>query len=614
MAQDKDQQIIVYNMRIKEIFMKHRSKSVIGAAFILMLGSSGLFLASCSEGDKSSSKPQPTETAETGAKTEPFEADGMRFSAVSGFYDEEFYLDITADDSCNVYYTLDGSVPSVESQRFTQPVLISDRSAEKNVLSAHKDIAQPANFVKYDLPDSPVDKATVVRAIAVDGSGSQSRVVSCTYFVGFREKADYYDDVKTISLITEESSLFDYENGIYTIGKTYDDWFESDEYDPETPDWFLPANYTQKGREWEREAFVQFFEGGKLAYSQDVGIRIHGGASRSYTQKSLNIYARKDYGAPKLVYDLFSGNVVSQHSNAPVTEFDSFMLRNCGNDAMYTRFRDKLIQSLVSDRQFLTQGMEPCILFINGEYWGHYEITEKLDAAFVKAHYGVPKKDVCIIKKDLLEEGSEEVFAEWEKLRKWINETDFSDDAAYKKLCEFVDMKGFMDYVSTELYIDNCDWGAQNSAMWRVQTIDKSNPYADGKWRFILFDTEYSTGIYHEALADNDTLSSLMEEDCFITDLFKAAMKNEGFKQSFMDTFEDISNNNFSDERVENEIDRISETYHDMVTDTYDRFWHISFGGSAGEYSYDEAVGELRSFFSERRKYITDYVQKYSKE
>ena len=91
-------------------------------------------------------------------------------------------------------------------------------------------------------------------------------------------------------------------------------------------------------------------------------------------------------------------------------------------------------------------------------------------------------------------------------------------------------------------------------------------------------------------------------------------MKNEGFKQSFMDTFEDISNNNFNDERVENEIDRISETYHDMVTDTYDRFWRISFGGSAGEYSYDEAVGELRSFFSERRKYITDYVQKYSKE
>ena len=103
---------------------------------------------------------------------------------------------------------------------------------------------------------------------------------------------------------------------------------------------------------------------------------------------------------------------------------------------MYTRFSDKLVQSLVSDRQFLTQGMEPCIVFINGEYWGHYELTEKVDKDYVSAHYGIPAKNIYIVKKEALEDGSEETFAEWERLWKWIRDTDFSRQENYEKLCE----------------------------------------------------------------------------------------------------------------------------------------------------------------------------------
>lgn len=588
--------------------MKHRADIIINTAFIAALSLCGAFLTSCSDGSKTSSE----RTGQIGFLTEtvPFDKEGMHFSAVSGFYDGEFYLDITSDNGSKVYYTLDGSVPTAESTEFTQPLLIGDRSSEPNVLSSHKDIAQPVDYVKYDLPSEPVDKATVVRAVAVGKNGEQSGVVTNTYFVGFNDKADYYDDVKVVSLVTDEDSLFDYEKGIYTLGKTYDDWLSGDEYDPETPDWFMPANYTQKGREWERGAAVQFFEDGELQCAQDIGIRIHGGATRSYTQKSINVYARKDYGAPKFEYDLFSGNVLNKTDNVPITGFDSFILRNGGNDAMYTRFRDKLIQSLVSDRQFLTQGMEPCILFINGEYWGHCEITEKLDAAFVKAHYGVPKKDICIVKRDALDTGSEETYAQWEELREWIKKTDFSDEAAYEKLCGLVDMQGFMDYISTELYIDNYDWGAPNSAMWRAQTIDESNPYADGKWRFILFDTEYSSGLYGQCLAENDSLERLLEKDCFITDLYKSAMKNEGFRQEFIDTFTEIAENNFSDEQVEKEIDALSESYRHMVTDTYDRFWKSSFGGASADISYDRSVNEMRDFFSQRKKYIMDFIKK----
>ena len=131
--------------------------------------------------------------------------------------------------------------------------------------------------------------------------------------------------------------------------------------------------------------------------------------------------------------------MISEAAGTPVTEFDTVMLRNGGNDAMYTRFRDRLNQRLSAGRAFLTQGMAPCILFLNGEFWGQYELTEKMDAAFIKAHCGIPKKNVCIIKKEALDAGSEEIFAEWEQLRQWISETDFSDPAAYAQLCEAVD-------------------------------------------------------------------------------------------------------------------------------------------------------------------------------
>lgn len=590
---------------------------IITSAFVFMLGCSGAFLSSCAEKDKGTAIQQSSEVSDTETeasktsmvKTTPYETEGMKFSARSGFYDGEFYLDIKSLNGGTVYYTLDGSTPDSESTVFTEPLLITDRSSDENILSAHKDIAQPKEYTNNDLPDSPVDKATVVRAVCIDEKGSKSNVVTNTYFIGFNDKADYYDDLKIVSLITDESNLFDYENGIYVIGKTYEDWLSSDEYDPETPDWFLPGNYTQKGREWERPAQIQFFDNGELEFAQDTGIRIHGGATRSYTQKSLNIYARKDYGASKLEYDLFSGNIKNQTDGSPITEFDTFVLRNTGNDAMFTRFRDKLIQSLVSDRQFLTQGMEPCILFINGEYWGHYEITEKLDESFIEAHYGIADNDVCIVKRDCLDEGSEETFAEWKELRNRIKNTDLSDDKEYEKLCELVDMQGFADYVCTELYIDNIDWGAPNSAMWRAQTVDGNNPYTDGKWRFILFDTEYSSGIYGEARAENDSLSRLLDKDCFITDLYKAAMKNEGFRKHFMETFADISENNFSNERVENEINALSESYHDMAIDTFNRFWADSYGGSYAETGYRESVRELSSFFSQRKKYITEYIQ-----
>lgn len=576
----------------------------LNTALVLALSAIPLTLASCA--DKKTSSTSAVGFVSTDEdKAEPYDAEGMHFSAGSGFYKSGFLLTITADDGGEIYYTLDGSIPTANSTRYTAPIEIKDASAEANRLSAHRDIAQPIAAAEDFVPGSEVDKATVVRAVVIGKNGEQSPVVSNTYFVGFDDKADYYKKYKVVSLMTDEENLFDAENGIYVTGKSYEDWKNSDEFDPHADEWTIPGNYSQRGREWEREAEIQFFEGGKPVRSQNVGIRIHGGATRSYSQKSFNVYARRDYGAPKLEYDLFSGNVKNDTDGSPITVFDSFILRNGGNDAYFTRFSDKLIQSLVSDRQFLTQGMEPCIVFVDGEFWGHYEITEKMDADFISAHCGVPAKDICIIKKEALDDGSEETFAEWEKLRKWIQDTDFSVQANYDELCERIDMQGFMDYISTEIYINNHDWGKPNAAFWKAETADGSSPYADGKWRFILFDTEYSSGLYGEALPYENSFERFMDSDCFLADLFNGALENAGFRSQFRETFMDIADNNFNTEKVTAEIDRLAEEYRSMVIATYDRFWSGWTGGTEAEMNYDYAVDSLRSFYEQRYGSIT---------
>ena len=62
-----------------------------------------------------------------------------------------------------------------------------------------------------------------------------------------------------------------------------------------------------------------------------------------------------------------------------------------------------------------------------------------------------------------------------------------------------MDIQSFMDYITVETYINNSDWangGSNNWEAWHSKTVNPDLPKADGKWRFILYDTEFSTGLY----------------------------------------------------------------------------------------------------------------------
>ncbi len=547
------------------------------------------------------------------------------FSQQGGFYDSGFELNITVPDGTKVYYTTDGSIPDSNSQQFTSPIAITDITSQPNKLSARTDIRGGNNVIA---PIENVNKAMVINAVAIDENGNVSDTVSAAYFIGYGNRASYYSNVKVLSLTTDEANLFDHDKGIYVLGAEYDRWRNSNEYNPGYQDWQIPGNFSLKGREWERPAILQVYEDGQLAHTQSIGIRIHGGASRSHQQKSFNIYARADYGVSKYDFNLFDGELKSEYTGKKIKEFDSFMIRNGGNDASAARFRDKLNQALVADRDMLTQAMQPCIVFINGEYWGHYEITEKLSDDYIESHCGIDKNDVCLIKNGELEEGTEADFNEWENLQNWFNSNDLSQASNYEQLCEKIDMQSFIDYMCAELYYANMDFSPNNTAMWKAVSVYPDNEWGDGKWRFILFDTEYSTGLYGNfgATASHNTFNMVLQNKGFISELFKNALKNESFKRQFTTTFMDMANENFNTDKVLSLVEELTGEYREMTVDTLDRFepknvqqggnnwgggWGGGFGGQVQDNgtTFNNEVEAIKSFYRDRNRSVTEQLR-----
>lgn len=144
----------------------------------------------------------------------------------------------------------------------------------------------------------------------------------------------------------------------------------------------------------------------------------------------MRLIARAEYGTKSIKADLIPGNMKSDNSG-PVTSYKSFVLRNGGNDNGFSKMRDPVLQSLVADRAFDTQASAPCVVFVDGEYWGLYAITEDYSDKYIETNYGIDNKNVVIVKCGRIDEGTAEDITLYEDMYNFITQNDMTDE----KLC-----------------------------------------------------------------------------------------------------------------------------------------------------------------------------------
>ncbi len=554
------------------------------------------------------SAPVDPDTSSDDQKEEEEKITTPIFSMAGGFYDELFTLTLSSESGDTIYFTMDGSDPrtSDSATEYTGGIMIYDNTSQPNVYSALTDI----NLSGYQPPQFEVDKGITIRAVTKSSEGEYGEVVTNSYFVG--KTASYYDEMKVISMVTDSDYLFNKDTGIYMVGSKYYEWKNSDDYVPyDAGDVLNVTNYNSSGREYEVPVSIQVFEDGKAVYSTNVGTRIAGNWSRSHAQKSFRFYARKEYGDGNMDYAFFEE--LTNAKGEPITSFDKVTLRNGGNDYQELHFRDALIHDLAKDLACDMMAAEPCILFVNGEFWGFYMIREKTDGDYIEARYGIAKEDVAVIKNGGIEEGTDEDWEEFRQFCIWAASADMTDEANYKKLCDSMDIQSFMDYMTVETYINNNDWAngiGNNWEAWHSKTVNPDIPKADGKWRFILYDTEFSTGIYN---SDNtqykyDLLNrmSVGDSDFNYPNILRNLCKNEEFRQKFYDNYLHIMDTVFTPDTVHQKVDEYAAAYGEAVKATFFRF-----GLDWAAWGYENEVEEFKNYFSRRPKYAKRYLDTF---
>ena len=554
------------------------------------------------------------------------------FSKESGFYANTFDLSLSSSvEDSEIYYTIDGSNPlNSETRQKYDPkkgINIYDRSDEPNIYAEYEEDASSyismSRGCNYRKPNYPLDKGMIVRAVTIKDN-SQSKIVDKSYFITTGNLADY-QDYFIISLVTNPANLFDPEIGIYVTGKQYIDWITSPGYVPNPDKWNKNniCNYYSKGEKWEREASVSFFENGKLVLEQDIGIKIKGSSTRNAPQKSFDLNAKKQYGKEFFEYKFFEKN--EDLKGKIIEKYNSLSIRGIYGDE---RIRDKFGRDIIYQRKSVTTTwMRNCILFLNGEYWGMYELMEKANPLFFEYHYGIPQNSLVVLKENEIEEGAQEECDKYLTLAEQYSVMDLSNDKNYKEVEQYFNMDSFAENYAVGLYLGTWDWPLQNQGMWKsIGEKNEGNEYTDGKWRFMSYDFDFSMGMTFENYGgvqgyqyDNFKHMQQRRGTKPPTNLFIALLKNDNFKNKFTNLYCDYANEVMKINKISPIISNYKEHITWMFANCKFRWWNDGTTSKLEGYSLNKNNFEniqlktLQTFFEERAKYTLQHMKEFLK-
>ncbi len=345
----------------------------------------------------------------------------------------------------------DPPVLSLSGGFYTDSVTVNAAGPDGAVLRYTTDGETPTEKSKvFPAEGLTLKQTTPLRVKAFREGSVSSATESATYFVN--------DDPQTaiVSLISDDKYLFSTKTGMLVKGTGK-----------------IP-NYS-KG--FEYPVHIEYFsKSGEREISQTGTMTCSGHSARINAQKSIALYARKSWGPEKFSFNPFP--------TRDYTEYKSLLLRAANSDYSATRLRDIVASSLAEGQDILYQDYEVIQVYINGRYWGHYNLREKINKHFVAAYEGVTDPDE-IDRIDILARTGRDEFlqngdnTDWLELCDFCKKNKLTDPENLRYVEERLDIDNMFTHAAFEIILGNIDF--TNVRIYRVP---------GGKWKFLLFDVE----------------------------------------------------------------------------------------------------------------------------
>jgi hypothetical protein len=347
----------------------------------------------------------------------------------------------------------------------------------------------------------------------------------------------------------------------------------------------------------------EYFKNNELIDEAEGEYNKHGNDSWAYDQRGIDYITRDQMGyKDEIVDQIFP---TKQRDN-----FQRLILKAAANDnypaSGGAHIRDGYIHSLsdLAGLELDERTYEPCVLYVNGDYWGVYEIREKADDTdYTDYYYNQDEPYVDFIKTwggTWEEYGS---WDEWYPLRDFIFNNDMSIDANYQYAEERLEMLSLIDYMILNTFVVCKDWLNWNTAWWRGR-----NPDGEAKkWRYVLWDLDATFGHYvnytgipddtpYADPCDNEELTSDFEGH---VQLITSLMENETFHALYVNRFADMLNTYFSCDYMIGLLDQQINRIAPEMPAHVDRW-----GGSVNQWQNN--VQEIRDFILERCGNVID--------
>jgi hypothetical protein len=414
-------------------------------------------------------------------------------------------------------------------------------------------------------------RTAVVKSRLQYPDGTLGPVQTHSYFVGLST------DLPLLSIVTDPENLWG-DRGIYR-----------------------EENVLERGRPWEKPATAVYVDplaetdSENRQWQSDVGLRLHGGNSRTFDKKSFRLYFRNEYGQPQLNFPLFT------EPNSRPNSFDKLVVHGGGQDIgefsrTWTLLRNQLSSEIAQEMGLVAPRSRPVLLFLNGEPWGIYHLRERPDEQFLRDAYGV---ETPIILDSPDTDGREKIpatdRAAWDHLLDYAATNDLNDPAAYAYVQTQIDLESFIDYHILQIYAANTDWPGHNYQLFRPDV-------PAGRWHWLVWDMDYTFGLeprfalYPSSTAENDTLAQILTmtepgAGGGHTVLFRKLWQNDAFRAQFKARLDELLRTTLSEEAQLARLEALTAVL-------------------VNEIPYEEGRWETRSRWSSGAESMRDFVQR----